>query len=121
MSDQFDSFSIHLSEDDDGDFLAHFVEMPSVSAFGSTPEEALHELKEAWEGVKASYRKHNEPIPISPTKKEYSGQFNVRIDKRIHRELAIEASLSGVSLNALVAQKLAVSCAQQSRSRTNQI
>lgn len=109
MSDQFDGFSIYLAEDEDGDFLAHFIEMPQVSAFANTPEDALHELKLAWEGVKESYRKHGEPIPVAPSKKEYSGQFNVRIDKRTHRQLAIEAAQCGISLNALVSQKLTAS------------
>ena len=106
MRDQFDGFSIHLLEDDDGDFVAHFVELANVSAFGATAEEALAELKIAWEAMKESYRKHNETIPVAPTRKEYSGQFNVRIDKRDHRALAIEAARVGLSLNALVAQKL---------------
>ncbi len=106
MSDQFDGFSIHLLEDNDGDFVAHFVELPNVSACGSTAEDALSELKEAWETMKQSFRQHKEAIPIAPTRKEYSGQFNVRIDKRDHRALAIEASRVGLSLNALVAQKL---------------
>lgn len=109
MSDQFDGFSIYLAEDEDGDFLAHFIEMPQVSAFANTPEDALHELKLAWEGVKESYHKHSEPIPVAPSKKEYSGQFNVRIDKRTHRQLAIEAAQCGISLNALVSQKLTAS------------
>lgn len=109
MYDQFDGFSIYLAEDEDGDFLAHFIELPNVSAFASSPEGALHELKLAWEGIKESYHKHNEPIPVAPAKKEYSGQFNVRIDKRVHKELAIEAAQVGLSLNALVSQKLAVS------------
>lgn len=109
MSDQFDGFSIYLAEDEDGDFLAHFIEMPQVSAFANTPEDALHELKLAWEGVKESYRKHGEPTPVAPSKKEYSGQFNVRIDKRTHRQLAIEAAQCGISLNALVSQKLTAS------------
>ena len=109
MNDLFDGFSIYLAEDKDGDFLAHFIELPNVSAFANTPEEAIHELKIAWEGVKASYRNHKEAIPVSPTRKEYSGQFNVRIDKRVHRDLAIEAAQSGLSLNALVSQKLALS------------
>ena len=43
----------------------------------------------------------------TPSRKEYSGQFNVRIDKRIHRGLVLEATKAGISLNALVAQKLA--------------
>jgi len=106
MRDEFDGFSIHLLQDDDGDFVAHFLELPNVSACGSTAEEALLELKEAWEAVKESYCKHNESIPIAPSRKEYSGQFNIRIDRRDHRALAIEAAMAGLSLNALVAQKL---------------
>lgn len=107
MSDKFDGFSVNLLEEDDGDWLAHFIELPNVSAFGSTPEEALHELESAWEAMKQSYKKHGEEIPASPLRKEYSGQFNVRIDKRIHRALAIEAARAGISLNALISQKLA--------------
>jgi predicted HicB family RNase H-like nuclease len=76
-------------------------------AFGDTPEIAIAELKTAWKMVKEDYRASNEEIPISPSRKDYSGQFNVRIDKRIHRALAIEAAKAGISLNALVAQKLA--------------
>ena len=76
-----------MGEDEEGDFLAHLIEMPQISAFANTPEEALQELKLAWEGVKESYRKHGEAIPVAPSKKEYSGQFNVRIDKRAHRQL----------------------------------
>lgn len=107
MHDDFDGFSISLFVDEEGDWLAHFIELPNVSAFGEEPEEALTELKIAWSAFKESCRKHGDPIPISPTKREYSGQFNVRIDKRIHRNLAIEAARVGISLNALVAQKLA--------------
>jgi predicted HicB family RNase H-like nuclease len=106
MRDEFDGFSIHLLQDEDNDFIAHLVELPNVSACGSTVEEALLELKEAWDAMKESYRKHKEAIPIAPSRKEYSGQFNVRIDKRDHKALAIEAARVGLSLNALVAQKL---------------
>lgn len=107
--DEFDGFSIELFEDDDGEWLAHFEELPNVSAFGSAPEDAIRELKEAWKIMKESYLSHNEPIPIAPAKREYSGQFNVRIDRRIHRALAVEAARAGISLNALIAQKLSLS------------
>ena len=107
MHDAFDGFSLHLLYDEnDEDWVAHFVELPTVSAFGGTPEEAIKELKVAWEGIKQSYVNREEDVPIAPSKKSYSGQFNVRIDKRLHRALAIEASQANVSLNALVAQKL---------------
>lgn len=107
MSDKFDGFSVTLIEDN-GEWIAHFIELPNVSAVGDTPEEALQELEVAWRAMKVSYKKHGEKIPVAPIKKEYSGQFNVRIDKRIHRALAIEAARAGITLNALVAQKLAL-------------
>jgi len=106
MRDPFDGFGVNLILDEDNEWLAHFIELPNVSAFGETPEEALHELEQAWLAMKASYKKHSDPIPVAPIKKEYSGQFNVRIDRRLHRDLAVEAARAGISLNALVAQKL---------------
>ena len=108
-TDEFDGFSIELFKDDDGDCFAHFEELPNVSAFGSSPEKALQELSNAWEAMKESYVGHNETIPTAPAKKGYSGQFNVRIDRRVHRALAVEAAQAGISLNALVAQKLSLS------------
>jgi len=113
MSDKFDGFSIHIVTDSDGDYVAHLVELPNVSACGGTVEEAISELEIAWEAMKESYRKHGDDIPIAPTRKEYSGQFNVRVDKRIHRALAVEASRAGISLNALVAQRLSQAVSHQ--------
>lgn len=103
---EFNGFSVNIFLDDDGDWMAHFIELPNVSAFGNTAEEALQELKKAWEGVKESYRQHGEPIPVALSQKKFSGHFNVRIDKRLHKNLAMEATIAGVSLNALIAQKL---------------
>ncbi len=59
----FDGFSIKIFRDEDGDWIAHFIEMPNVSAFADTPHEALDELELAWNGVKESYQKHGEDIP----------------------------------------------------------
>lgn len=105
--DRFDGFTVNLFLEEDGDWLAHFAERPEISAFGNSPEAALQELETAWEGVKECYQEDNEPAPMAPARKQYSGQFNVRIDKRVHRALAIEAAQAGISLNALVARKLA--------------
>ncbi len=106
MGHDFDGFSVNLYQDDDKDWLAHLVELPNISAFGPTPDQALGQLAEAWQLTKESYAEKNEPVPLAPSRKEYSGQFNVRIDRRVHRQLATEASRAGISLNALVAQKL---------------
>ena len=59
MADNFDGFSVNLFQDQDGDWLAHLVEMPGISAFANTPAAALAELTIAWEAAKESYRAHN--------------------------------------------------------------
>lgn len=41
----FDSFTINLYVDEQGDWLAHFQELPNISAFGNDPQQALEKLK----------------------------------------------------------------------------
>lgn len=102
----FNGFSINLFQDNDQDWIAHFVELPNVSAFAETPEEAILELKTAWDLFRESCYKHLHPVPIAPTRRNYSGHFNVRVGKKIHKELAIEAEREGVPLEHLITQKL---------------
>ncbi|VEP14991.1 conserved hypothetical protein [Hyella patelloides LEGE 07179] len=61
----FDGFVINLYVDEQGDWLAHFQEIPTISAFGDTPQEALEELKIAWELVKEDYQENNREIPLA--------------------------------------------------------
>lgn len=68
----FDGFTLNLYVDETGDWLAHFVEMPNISAFGDTPEMAITELKVAWEMVKDDLITKGLEIPQSPRKKGYS-------------------------------------------------
>ena len=109
MSDKFDGYTVEIFLDEDDDWLARLEEIPSISAFADSPEKALAELEVAWELAKESYLANGEEIPTAPSRRKYSGQFNIRIDKRLHRALAIEAARVGLSLNALVAKKLAES------------
>jgi hypothetical protein len=37
----FDGFIINLYVDEQGDWLAHFQEIPTISAFDDTPQDAL--------------------------------------------------------------------------------
>ncbi len=67
----FDGFTLNLYVDETGDWLAHFVGMPNISAFGETPEMAISELKIAWEMVKEDLIAKGLNIPQSPRKQEY--------------------------------------------------
>ncbi|MBF0460145.1 MAG: type II toxin-antitoxin system HicB family antitoxin [Magnetococcales bacterium] len=109
--EMFDGFTVHTwQEPDDKDWMACLVEMPEISAFGPSPDRAIAELSVAWEMVKESCAANGTAIPVAPSRKNYSGQFNVRIAKTLHRRLAVEAAREGVSLNALVASKLELAC-----------
>ena len=74
--DVFDGFTVNVFFDEDGDYLAHFVEMPNVSAFSDTPEDALKELAVAWQGVKESYLARHKPIPQANSQQENDKEFN---------------------------------------------
>ena len=104
--DEFDGFMVNVFFDEDGDYLAHLVELPNVSAFGATPAEALNELKTAWKLMKECYYEDGEPIPKSPSRNGYEGPFNVPVDAHLYHALADEAAKTGVSIYTLVARKL---------------
>jgi len=107
MADRFDGYAVSVFLDEDGDYIAHFLELPEVSAHGKSPEKALKELASAWQGVKLLYEEEGRAVPVAPLRRNFSGQFNVRLDRRVHRALAVEAARAGLTLNALVSQKLA--------------
>src|SRR5205085_4579793 len=77
--DDFDGFTVHITRDEDGDWLACLAELPNVSAFAETPDGAVEELRQAWEGIKESYRKHKEPIPAAPGQNDDSVALHIPI------------------------------------------
>lgn len=104
--DIFDGFMVNIFLDENGDYLAHLVEFPNVSAFGPTPAEALAELKTAWELMKECYQMDGESIPKPPSRNGYEGPFNLPVDAQLYHALADEAARAGISLYTLVMQKL---------------
>ncbi|GBF86776.1 hypothetical protein AsFPU3_3849 [Aphanothece sacrum FPU3] len=71
----WDGHTINLYCDEDGDWLAYLLDLPNVSAFGDTPESALNELYEAWEGMKECYKTDGEDLPVATRRKDYSRTF----------------------------------------------
>ena len=104
--DNFDGFTVKVFFDEDGDYLAHLMELPNVSAFGPTPAEALAELKTAWELKKECYQMDGELISKAPSRNRYEGPFNVSVDGELYRALADEAAKGEISLCTLVRQLL---------------
>lgn len=106
--DKFDGFTVNLFFDEYGEYSAHFVKMPNVSAFSDTPEDALRELAVVWKGVKEDYQKRHIPIPQAPQASFYEEgkrPFKLLVDEQLYRSLTEEAEEAGISLHTLVAQK----------------
>ena len=106
--DDFDGFMVNVFFDEDGDYLAHLVELPNVLAFGPTPADALNELKTAWELMKECYREDGETIPKPPSRNGYNGPFNIPVDAHLYHALSDKAAKTGISLYTLVTQKLSM-------------
>ena len=92
--------------EDDNEHVGLCAEFPSLSWLSTTPESALKGIRklvsEAVEDMEASGEIIPEPIAC----RQYSGKFMVRIPPDVHRNLAIRAAESGISINRVVSSKL---------------
>jgi predicted RNase H-like HicB family nuclease len=99
------TYRVTWSEDDQ-EYVGLCAEFPSLSWLDQTPESALMGVREIVEGVIKDMQNTGEEIPQPIAGKRYSGKFMVRVPPEVHRNLAIQASESGVSLNRIVGSKL---------------
>lgn len=95
---------VPVSEEDGGGFYASYPELGRAAAHGVGPtiEEAVGMADEAKRLVLETKLEHGDEIPLPRSAQEFSGKFNVRLPKSLHRNLAELAEEEGVSLNQLV-------------------
>ena len=99
------TYRITWSEEDK-EYVGLCVEFPSLSWLDSSPETALKGIRSLVADIIADMRKNKETLPQPLSAKHYSGKFIVRVPPEVHRQLAIEAAESGVSLNRIASAKL---------------
>ncbi|MBI5013879.1 MAG: type II toxin-antitoxin system HicB family antitoxin [Deltaproteobacteria bacterium] len=95
------SVTIRWSDEDEA-YVATVPELPGLSAFGDTEEEALKELEIAQEAFLDVMRERGDPIPEPRCLPAASGQLRLRMPKSLHAELAEAAAEDGVSLNSYI-------------------
>ena len=96
---------VRWSEEDEV-FVAVVPELPGVSGFGDTADQAVAEAQIAAALAVGVLRADGHPVPAASCLATFSGQFRVRPPRGLHRALAEEAVTEGVSLNTLVVQRL---------------
>ena len=92
---------------EDGEYVGSCTEFSSLSWLDSSPEQALAGIRKLVAACVRDMRKSGEEVPAPIASRPFSGKFMVRVPPQLHRQLAVQAAEAGVSLNRLVAHKLA--------------
>lgn len=92
---------------EDDEFVATCAEFPSLSWLAASQVEALEGLEGLLHDVLVDLAEQGEETPQPFSERTYSGRFNLRVGESLHRQLAIRAAESGMSLNQYIALKLA--------------
>ena len=92
--------------EDDKEYVGLCAEFPSLSWLSTTPEAAFKGIRTVVAEVVKDMKRSGEEVPQPIASKNYSGKFMVRIPPDVHRNLAIKAAESGISINRLVSSRL---------------
>lgn len=98
-------FEIIITPNEKSGYYARIPDIPSIFTGGISEEDALKNAREAIDEYIKICKEEGLPVPEP---KDYSGKFNVRIPKTLHRVLAEKAEEEGVSLNQLVVSFLSL-------------
>ena len=110
-------YPFKVTADEEGGYAIEFPDLPGcitqvedAEEIGSMAEEA----RRLW--ITTEYEEGDE-IPLPSYPEQYSGKFNVRLPRSLHRRLVELAEREGVSLNQCVVELLAQAEAQTTRRR----
>ena len=101
-------YTARIKRNSDGTYFAEIEELPGCMTEANTKEDVLEMLEDAKEAWLETALERSIVIP-EPSEDEFSGKFNVRVPKFLHRKLAYRAKSEGVSLNTLISTTLASS------------
>ena len=107
MALQNDRYTYRVTwSEDDNEYVGLCAEFSSLSWLSGTPEAALKGIRKLVAEIIADMKSNDETIPEPIACRQYSGKFMVRVPPDVHRNLAIRAAESGISLNRVVSSKL---------------
>lgn len=99
-------YTTRLKKNSDGSYFGEIEELTGCMTEGDTEIEVLRMLDDAKKIWLEAALKRKLSIP-EPEQDDFSGKFNVRLPKFLHRKLVYRAREEKVSLNNLVSTTLA--------------
>jgi predicted RNase H-like HicB family nuclease len=109
------SYPFKATPDPDGGYVITFPDLPGCMTQVEDAAEigaAAEEARRLW--ITTEYEEAGD-IPEPSYPEEYSGRFNLRLPRSLHRRLAEQARHEGVSLNQLAVSLLAERPSRRSR------
>jgi predicted HicB family RNase H-like nuclease len=86
--------------------VASFAELPDLFMVGSTPEESIAELESVKKDWIETYLELGNKMPVPLKLRKFSGNYSLRMQRSLHKALALHAALEGVSINQYVVSAL---------------
>lgn len=90
-----------IEADPNGGFVGHIAELPGCITQAETKNTLLDMLDDAKQSWLEAALADGISIPEPAREEDYSGRFNLRLPKSLHKDLALTAKMEGVSLNQL--------------------
>ena len=100
------TYTARMKRNSDGSYFAEVEELPGCMTEADTKEDVLKMLEDAKRAWLETALERGISIP-EPSEDEFSGKFNVRVPRFLHRTLAYRAKNEGVSLTTLITTTLA--------------
>ena len=88
-----------LEQDEDGSYFIQFPDLPGCMTCGATIEEAIEMGADARKCWIESALKDNAFIPEPKVVDDYPDNFKLRLPRTLYKQLAVNASAEGVSMN----------------------
>jgi len=99
-------YTIEIIREDEETWFARVKELPGCITEGDSAQDAAEMILDAMAGWVEIALEDGQTIPEPRPVEDYSGKFVVRVPKSLHRDLAQEAEIQGVSLNLLISTEL---------------
>lgn len=99
-------YPVTLEAAPEGGYFVQIEDLPGCYSQGESVEEAMEMIDEARQLWLESAYEDDLDIPLPRGQREYSGKFNVRFPKSLHRRLDQMADREGVSLNQFLVSTL---------------
>ena len=92
-------YPLVIKQDDDGTYFAEYPDLEGCMTCADTINEVTKLAEDAKLAWLETALENNISIPEPKEENSYSGSFRIRMPKSLHKELATEAKIEGISMN----------------------